>query len=208
MAGNRVAVPRSGWLTFAAVIMFIVGFHNLIYGIASLRDYTVIVHNLTNGDTNVLYADRNFWGWLFLFIGIVEMAIAYGIYARNVAARWAGVVIASINAIGQLAYLAAFPVWSVVIIAIDILVIYALLTHELVPADGGYGQPYPGDRPGAGRAAGVGRPAEHATAVPGTAAGGRAPGYGDQTGYGDQSGYGDQTGYGNQTGYGEGRPPR
>ncbi|CAO5175784.1 DUF7144 domain-containing protein [Frankia sp. AiPs1] len=219
MAGNRAAVPRGGWLTFAAVIMFIVGFHNLIYGIASLRDYTVIVNNLTTGDVNVLYADRNFWGWLFIFIGIVEMAIAFGVYARNEAARWAGVVIASINAIGQLAYLAAFPVWSVVIIAIDVLVIYALLTHEFAPAGGGHGQPYPSDRPGvgapAGRAAGVGRPTEHATAAPGgsgAAAGGRPaaggsaepPGYGGPPGY-DAPGPDAPTGYGQ---HGEGRPSR
>ncbi|WP_163547615.1 DUF7144 family membrane protein [Candidatus Frankia nodulisporulans] len=202
MAGNRAAFPRSGWLTFAAVIMFIVGFHNLIYGIASLRDYTVIVNNLSTGDINVLYADRHFWGWLFLCIGIVEMVIAYGIYARNDIARWAGVVIASINAIGQLAYMAAFPVWSVVIIAIDVLVIYALLTHEQVPARDGYGQPYPSDRPGVstptGRATGAGRPAEHATtapAAPGTTA---PPGYGQPPGYGGQT---DQPGYGGPGGH-------
>lgn len=179
MAGNRAIRPMSGWLTFAAVIMFIVGFHNLIYGIASLRDYTVIVNNLTTGDTNVLYADRNFWGWLFIAIGIVELLIAYGIYMRNTAARWGGVVIASINAIGQLAYMAAFPVWSVVIVAIDVLVIYALLTHEDARTEAGYGQPYPSDRPGVstptGRDAGVGRHTERTAA-------GHGVGYADPAG--------------------------
>jgi hypothetical protein len=186
----------SGWLTFAAVIMFIVGFHNLIYGIASLSNYTVIVSNLTSGDTNVLYADRNFWGWLWIAVGIVEMLIAYGIYIRNEAARWAGVAIATINAIGQLAFMVAYPVWSVVIIAIDILVIYALLAHEPARAGAGYKEPYPSDRPGvgapAGRAAGVGRHAERAAAThPGGAAGpGGTAGYGEPTGRGGSAGAG------------------
>ncbi|MCK9895885.1 hypothetical protein [Frankia sp. AgB32] len=193
----------SGWLTFAAVIMFIVGFHNLIYGIASLRDYAVIVNNLTTGDTNVIYADRNFWGWLWITVGIVEMVIAVGIYMRNEAARWGGVAIATINAIGQLAFMAAFPVWSVVIIAIDILVIYALLAHE--PARGGDQEPYPSDRAGvstpAGRAAGVGRRAEHATATHGgTGSAGGTGGYSEPPDRGGSTGAGGYGpgGYGSQ----------
>ncbi|WP_163551290.1 DUF7144 family membrane protein [Candidatus Frankia alpina] len=153
MAGNRAVRPLSGWLTFAAVIMFIVGFHNLIYGIAALRDYTVVVNNL-NGGANVLYADTNFWGALWIAIGIVEMALAYGIYIRNDYARWAGIAIAAINAIGQLAFVAAFPVWSVIIIVIDILVIYALCTYD--SAHGRFEEPYPDDRAGVGEAAGRG----------------------------------------------------
>jgi len=212
MAGTRAARPTSGWLTFAAVIMFIVGFHNLIYGISALRDYSVVVTNL-NGDTNVLYSDRNFWGWLFIAIGVVEMLIAYGIYIRNQAARWAGVAIATINAIGALAFMAAFPLWSFVIIAIDILVIYALLTHD-THATAGYNEPYPSDRPGlaapAGRGAGVGRHAEHAAARSGAAGStGTQAGYGQpgsgEAGY-SQPGYGQpehrQAEYG-QGGYGE-----
>ncbi|MCM3921428.1 hypothetical protein ND748_07065 [Frankia sp. AiPs1] len=194
MAGNRAVRPLSGWLTFAAVIMFIVGFHNLIYGIAALRDYTVVVNNL-NGGTNVLYADVNFWGWLWIAVGIVEMLIAYGIYIRNETARWAGIVIAAINAIGQLAFMAAFPVWSVVIIAIDILVIYALCTYDTARTRGGYEEPYPGDRAGvgaaAGRDAGVGgRHPETSGVQPG--AGGFAergpggPGGRGRTGHGDE----------------------
>lgn len=158
MAGTRVARPLNGWLTFAAVIMFIVGFHNLIYGIASLRDYTVVVNNL-NGGTSVIYADTTFWGWLWIVVGVVEILIAFGIAARNEAARWGGVAIATINAIGQLAFLAAFPVWSVVIIAIDVVVIYVLCTYDAPRARAGYEEPYPSDQAGvsAGREAGVGR---------------------------------------------------
>ncbi|OAA26490.1 hypothetical protein UG55_1016155 [Frankia sp. EI5c] len=158
MADLRQARTRStpdGWLIFAAVIMFIVGFHNLIYGIAALRDYVVVVNNLTtttSGDA-VIYANTTFWGWLWIAVGIIEMGIAFGIAAGNELARWVGIVVAALNAIGQLAFLAAFPVWSVIIIAIDILVIYALATYPTrVRASAGV-EPYPSDRPGAARPA-------------------------------------------------------
>jgi hypothetical protein len=136
----------SRWLLFASVIMFVAGVHNIIYGIAALRDYAVVVTNLggTSG-ANVIYANTTFWGWLCIAIGIAEVFIAAGIAARNLIARWLGIGIAAVNAIGQLAFLAAFPAWSVVIIAIDVLVIYGL-TRTFEEAPGWAPQPYPDDR--------------------------------------------------------------
>ncbi len=147
----------TGWTMFAAVMIFIVGCHNIIYGIALLDNYAVVVRNLATGDANIIYADMTFWGWLWIAIGIAEVAAAIGIAAGNELARWFGITIAAMNAIGQLAFLAAFPFWSLVIIAIDILVIYALVTHGQ-PQPATY-EPYPGDErrveTGTGRA-GVG----------------------------------------------------
>ncbi|KPM51236.1 hypothetical protein ACG83_34350 [Frankia sp. R43] len=153
MVDLRQARSTDGWLIFAAVVMFIVGFHNLIYGIASLRDYVVVVDNLSSSSNGngVIYAGTTFWGWLWIAVGIVEMCIAFAIAAGNELARWVGIIIAALNAIGQLAFLAAFPVWSVVIIALDILVIYALATYPSRVSTGGAVQPYPGDRPGLAR---------------------------------------------------------
>jgi hypothetical protein len=146
MAERQAAPTMNRWLLFASVIMFVVGVHNIIFGIAALRDYSVVVTNLGGaGGVGVLYADTTFWGWLCIAIGIAEVVIAAGIAARNPMARWFGIGVASINAIGQLAFLAAFPAWSFIIIAIDVVVIYALTrTFEEVPA--GALEPYPGDR--------------------------------------------------------------
>jgi hypothetical protein len=128
---------------FAAVMMFIVGCHNIIYGISLLNDYRVIVNNLATGELNIIYADTTFWGWLWVAIGIAEVFAAIGITSGNQAARWFGVTVAAMNAIGQLAVLAAFPFWSFTIIALDVLVIYGLLTHW--PRQPGTYEPYPGD---------------------------------------------------------------
>jgi hypothetical protein len=166
-----MANPRSrtanGWLLFAAVMIFIVGCHNIIYGIAALGDYAVVVQNLANGQVNVLYADTTFWGWLWITVGIVEVVTAFAIATGNQIARWIGVTIAALNAIGQLAFLSAYPIWSVVIIALDVLVIYALMTYDQPPHRAAY-EPYPGDeqRVGAGQPGmGYGAHAPSETAV-------------------------------------------
>ncbi|MEX5709551.1 hypothetical protein BBK14_07155 [Parafrankia soli] len=196
MADLRQVRNTDGWLIFAAVIMFIVGFHNLIYGIASLRDYIVIVDNLysTSTGTGVIYANTTFWGWLWIVVGIVQMGIAFGIAAGNELSRWVGIVIAALNAIGQLAFMAAFPIWSVIIIAIDVLVIYALATYQ-TRGRGGAAEPYPSDRPGMTRGAPT-------TARSGVRAG-AGGGYDRDQGYTSDQGYASQPG---QTGRGEGYP--
>ena len=180
MARPRHARPVDGWLVFAAVIMFIVGFHNLIYGLATLSEYSVVMANLdVNGvDTGLIYADRPFWGWLWIAVGVLQLVISYGIVTGNQMARWGGIALATINAIGQLAFLAAFPVWSVIIIAIDLLVIWALATYDSrVGARGSLQTPYPGDRPGGGRRADTGatRVGSGSTTRPGGSSGGPHP---------------------------------
>ncbi|WP_041254926.1 hypothetical protein [Frankia sp. EAN1pec] len=206
MADLRQVRNTDGWLIFAAVIMFIVGFHNLIYGIASLRDYIVIVDNLysTSTGTGVIYANTTFWGWLWIVVGIVQMGIAFGIAAGNELSRWVGIVIAALNAIGQLAFMAAFPIWSVIIIAIDILVIYALATYQ-TRGRGGAVEPYPSDRPGMARGATT---AARSGARAGVGAGPGAGGdYDRDQGYTSDQGYASQPGQAGQSGRGEGYPP-
>lgn len=145
----------AGWLWFAAVMIFLAGCHNLIYGISTLRDYAVVVNNLSTGEVNVIYADTTFWGWMWIGFGIAQIIAAFALPSRNQAVRWFAVALATVNAIGQLAFLAAFPVWSIIIIAIDVLIVYGLLTWDS-PIRSAY-SPYPDD---ASRAESTDRPWE------------------------------------------------
>lgn len=143
---------RGGWPLFASVLLFLAGAHNLIYGIATLRDFSVVYINTAAG-TNVLYADNMFWGWLMVALGAALLVISAGVYMGNATARMLGIVLLAMNAIGQLAFLYAFPFWSLVIIGLDILAIYALTakSHATSGGPGAY-EPYPDDRTGAVRA--------------------------------------------------------
>ncbi len=131
------SVRTGGWLVFAAIIIFIAGFHNLIYGVAALDNYAYLVGS--NG--TIIYQDLNFWGWLLIAMGIVEIVAAAGLLTGKQWARWAAIAICVINAVAHLAFLAVFPVWAVVVIALDVLVIYAVTRYD-APVRGSY-EPYP-----------------------------------------------------------------
>jgi hypothetical protein len=66
------------------------------------------------------------WGWILLLWGALLIACGLGLLATKGWARWFGVVLAFVSAIAQVAFLAAYPIWSTIVIALDVLVLFAL----------------------------------------------------------------------------------
>jgi hypothetical protein len=114
----------SGWLSFAGILLLIVGTLNSIEGIAAINKAHFFVAN-----ARYIAGDLNAWGWTVLIIGIAQILIGLGVMARNQFARWAGVAALSLNAIAQLMFIPAYPFWSLAIFAIDILAIYGLVAY-------------------------------------------------------------------------------
>ncbi|HEX8854252.1 MAG TPA: hypothetical protein VF752_01530 [Thermoleophilaceae bacterium] len=114
----------SGWVTFAGIMLMIVGTMNVISGIAAIDNANFYV-----GNAQFFFSDLNTWGWIVLIIGAAQLLSALGIWARNQFARWLGVLFASLNAIAQLLFLPAQPLFSLALFTIDILVIYGLIAY-------------------------------------------------------------------------------
>jgi len=113
---------RSGWLTFAGVVALTLGAFNLIDGLVALfQDEYYLV-----GDDEILVFGFAFWGWFWIIVGLVQIAVGIGVLAGQMWARVVGVILAILAAIGQLAFLAAFPVWSVLVIGLCVLLMFAL----------------------------------------------------------------------------------
>jgi uncharacterized membrane protein YhdT len=115
-------VGRTTWYEFACVLLFLVGAFNIIDGIAAIGDSRYVAHT-------VMFANLHAWGWFFLCWGILQVIAAVSAYRG---ARWAlmlAIVTAFFNAIAQLSAVKISPVWSVIIIAIDVLVMYGLIVH-------------------------------------------------------------------------------
>ncbi|HEX2313187.1 MAG TPA: hypothetical protein VHJ17_05615 [Thermomonospora sp.] len=112
----------SGWLTFAAVIIGVTGLFNAINGLVGIFDEE---YYLVRED-DVLLFGFTMWGWIWLLVGFVQLAVAAGISTGQPWARTAGIVLAVLAAVGHLAFLAAFPWWSILTIALSVLTIYAL----------------------------------------------------------------------------------
>lgn len=114
----------SGWATFAGVMLLLLGVMNVIYGIAAISNSTFYV-----ADAKYILSDLNTYGWVALVIGVVQLLVGVGVFARVQFARWLGVLFASLNLIAQLMWISASPLAALVFVAIDVLVIYALVAH-------------------------------------------------------------------------------
>jgi hypothetical protein len=114
-----------GWVYFAGIMMVIVGVLQATYGLVALLNDDWVLW----GNGNAVFLDISVWGWVHLVIGIVVFLSGVGVMAGNVLARAVGVLVAAVSLISAFLALPLYPVWSIVVIAIDVLVIWALTAH-------------------------------------------------------------------------------
>jgi hypothetical protein len=115
-----------GWIGFAAVMMVLLGTFHAIQGLVALfqDEYFLVAKSRLT-----IHVDYTTWGWVHLIGGIIIALAGVALFTGKVWARTLGVVLAMISAVVNIGFLAAYPIWSVLMIAIDILVIWALTVH-------------------------------------------------------------------------------
>lgn len=115
-----------GWIVFSGTMMLVLGAFHAFQGLVALfqNEYFLVGQNGL-----VLHLDFTAWGWTHLVLGAVVAAAGIGLLAGQMWARVTGVVLAALSALVSLAFLAAYPIWSAIMIAIDVLVIWALTVH-------------------------------------------------------------------------------
>ncbi|MBS1676507.1 MAG: hypothetical protein JST08_03890 [Actinobacteria bacterium] len=116
---------RSTWIAFAGVMMFILGCLDVIWGIAAIANSEIVVV----GGRGVMVLDITAWGWVQLILGAVIILTGVGLMTGNTAARWVGVGLVSLNAIMQVVWFSAAPLWALLIIALDVVIIYQLCVN-------------------------------------------------------------------------------
>ncbi|MWC00155.1 DUF7144 family membrane protein [Agromyces seonyuensis] len=115
-----------GWVGFAGVILILNGAFSLVQGIAALVGSNTY-YVLTEG--GLLLFDVTGWGWWNLLIGAALVLTGIALFMGASWARIVAIVLAGLSAIGQLMLLPAQPWWAVIVIAVDVLVIYAITAH-------------------------------------------------------------------------------
>lgn len=128
MAHPKVAGP--GWRFFAGTMMMVVGFFNIIDGLVAITNSQFFANKL-------LFSDLQTWGWIIVAIGALELVAGFAIFGASAFGEVIGIVVASLNAVAQLAWIQHHPASSILIIAIDVLVIYGLAmygTHDRLEA--------------------------------------------------------------------------
>ena len=113
-----------GLIFFAAILLLIAGFFNLIYGIAAIANSHVFVAN-----AHYVFANQRAWGWITLIISVLMLFAAAGILMGNQLARWFAVAVIGLNAIDMMFSLPAYPFWALTIIAMDVVALYGLCAY-------------------------------------------------------------------------------
>jgi hypothetical protein len=117
--------PRHyGLVLFAAVILFVAGCFNMVQGIAAAAG-----SDLFPSHTHFVFANLTTWGWVTAILGALQLVAAVGVLAANQLFRWFAVVVIGLNAIDQMFFIPAYPVWSLAIIALDVVALYALCVY-------------------------------------------------------------------------------
>ena len=97
---------------------------NCIWGIAALDDARFFVE-----DQKYILEDLNTMGWVILIIGVIQILAAFSIWAGGELGRWIGIFSASLAADQALLSIPGFPLWSVCVFGINILIIYGLVAY-------------------------------------------------------------------------------
>ncbi|HEX6663449.1 MAG TPA: hypothetical protein VF025_07205 [Gaiellaceae bacterium] len=117
--------PRgAGWVAFSAIVLGLVGTFSFIDGLLAISSSKVFTANAT-----YVFSDLHTWGWIVTILGALAIVASFALFAGSELARWFGIAVASLNAIGQLMFVHANPWWAVCMFAVNILVIYGLAAY-------------------------------------------------------------------------------
>jgi hypothetical protein len=112
----------TGWLTFAGTMLVLVGFFNVIDGIAAIGNSSYLANQL-------LFSNLDAWGWFFLIWGVIQLFAGYAVYSGATWGAIVGIVTAFGNAIAQLSWARVYPVWAIAALVLDVLIIYGLTVY-------------------------------------------------------------------------------
>lgn len=131
---NHSPRPATWWLgpiAFAATMITLAGLFNLISGLSAIFSDRLFVV----GAQGALVLNVTGWGWVHLLFGIMLVATGIGVLLGVLWAQLGAIVLVVVNMCSQLLLLPAYPLWSLVIIAVDAVVLWALMVHSPEVAD-------------------------------------------------------------------------
>lgn len=123
---NIIAASIPGWVMFAGVIMIIVGLLHAIAGMVAIFQPDLYV---TTEDNTLLFSYAQ-WGWVHFILGLVAIGAASSLFAGKFWGRFVAIVLASVSIVVNFGFMWAYPIWSILVIAIDFMIIYAVAMYS------------------------------------------------------------------------------
>ena len=124
VADYEAPAAGAGWLTFAMVMLGLAGAWNVFDGILAISSSRVYA-----GHQTLIFSDLSTWGWIVALLGLGQVVAALALLGGSELARWFGIAVAGLNALGQLMFVPAYPLWAITMFAVDVLIIYALAAY-------------------------------------------------------------------------------
>lgn len=125
MANGKGVSGWVGWVYFAAFFLVLEGMFQLIAGLVLLFNQDVVVAT----DKAVWFVDVATWGWAYLLIGTIVLFAGIALFKGETWARVLAVIFACISAVVNFMFIPIYPVWAIIVLTVDVLVIYAVLVH-------------------------------------------------------------------------------
>src|SRR3954447_22437135 len=115
----------AGRATFAAILLLIAGFLNIIYGIGALDNANIFVN-----DQRFILSNLNTLGWVLIVLGVIQLTGGLSLMAGNTYGRWIGIIGAGLGAIGALLSIGGrYPWWSLAVFALSLYVIHGIFLY-------------------------------------------------------------------------------
>jgi hypothetical protein len=121
--GGRHAIGRS-LIALTLALLLVIGVFNLAGGIAAIAGSHMLITS-----AHFVRGDLRAWGWAMAIFGAVQLLAAAGVWAGSQLARWLAVAAAGFNAVGQMFFIPAYPLWSLLIIAVEVVALWGLCAY-------------------------------------------------------------------------------
>ncbi len=122
---NKTIDGMAGWSVFAGVLMVLTGIFQSIVGIMAIMKDTVYFV----GPYTIASLDVTQWGWVHLIVALLILGAGLSVLKGNMYGRVVGVILAMISAVVNMLFIPAYPIWSLLVIVVDILIIYSLIVY-------------------------------------------------------------------------------
>jgi hypothetical protein len=124
-ARHEVSTGAVGVTLFAATLMMMTGAFHVIQGIVALANDTFFVY----GKDYVFKFDVTGWGWAHIILGVIVGLAGFALFQGAVWARVVAVIVACISIIASFLWMPYYPIWSLIVVAFDVFVIWAVTAH-------------------------------------------------------------------------------
>jgi hypothetical protein len=114
----------SGWQAYSGIVLALGGVFAVVHGLMAVYRSTFFAN-----DAVFVFSDLNTWGWIIFSLGVLGIASGFAVFSGREWARWTGIAVAALGALGQMMVAQAYPLWSLMITGMYLLAVYGLAVY-------------------------------------------------------------------------------